>query len=122
MIKNIAYAEQQINNLGIQKLQSIITLVNKKHVKHQVDLKGLIIQIISAIRQAHINYFTTDKGSYCVYHCNKFILSFLYLLKEQGFIYNYYVIPKILFDEFADTKRSYANSVVIIYFNFDATI
>jgi len=121
-MKNITeQIELHIEKLGIQKLKSVLTLLDKKNVKRQVDLKGLIVQIRGAQQKSQLEFWSSDKGSYCIYYSNKFILSFLKLLKEQGFIHNYYVIPKVLFSEYMNNKNDFTDRLVIIFFNYDAT-
>jgi hypothetical protein len=102
------------NDISNQKLTTILKLVEKKNTKRLIDLKSLIVQIMLAKRQSNVDYFDTTKGTYCVYYYNKIILSFLKLLKEQGYIFNYYTVPQNLLV----TKLP----VVIILFNYNLNL
>lgn len=107
------------NNNSNQKLATILRFISKTATKHLIDLKSLIVQIILAQRQANIGYYDTIKGTYCVYYCNSFILSFLKLLKEQGFIFNYYLIPQSFLIDYTEKKEI---SIVLILFNYDINL
>src|SRR5215210_2404572 len=79
------------NNIGIEKLSQILTLIDKKYKKKLISIYGLINQI---------NHAQNKNKSFCIYYFNQPILILLNLLKQYKIIYDYFYISPIYFKLF----------------------
>lgn len=104
---NINKLTQQ-NQISINKLQQILTFVDKKNAKKPVNL----VTLINRLKQALVK-----QNNFTVYYASNVILSFLNILKKQGYIFNYYMVPAPFFKPFLNFgyKSIFYNRVVIIY-------
>lgn len=79
--------ELQTNVTSNVKRQKVLTFAKKKNEKRVVSFFGFIAKLQQALH---------NKNPYFVYYANKKIIAYLTLLRDNGFVQNFYTVPKIV--------------------------
>jgi ribosomal protein S8 len=98
-------------NISIQKINQILIFIDKKYRKKIINIYGLFNQFKQALYKKQI---------YCIYFKTPYIIKFLYILKINNIIFNFYIISPSYFKIFLLFNKTYffLNNLIIIYFNY----
>lgn len=91
-------------------LMQILTFVDKKRTKKLINLNGLVTKMQQALNK---------RSTFTLYYVNNYFVVLLNLLKKQGYIFNYFLVPVAYFASFLKFgfKEDFYSRVALIYFS-----
>jgi ribosomal protein S8 len=95
---------------SILTLMQILTFVDKKHTKKVISLNGLVNKMQQALHK---------RSTHTLYYVNNYFIELLNLLKKQGYIFNYFIIPEVFFSSYLKFgyKEDFYSRLALIYFS-----